>query len=175
MRAKKRQAAASARPRFDVHIRWMIRRDMPEVLDIEDATNGGWSEEDFLRVLRQRNAIGMVCEGLKEHREKVLAFMIYELHKERLEVMTMRVHPEFQRRDVGTQMVEKLVSKLSSHRRFEIRTTIPETNLGAAMFLRAMRFLAVELRRGEFDGGDVDGYVMSYEIEMEGVPLPANA
>ena len=42
-----------------VHIRWMIRRDMPEVLAIEHASfEYPWCEEEFLRVLRQRNCIG---------------------------------------------------------------------------------------------------------------------
>ena len=46
-----------------VHIRWMIRRDMPEVLDIENqAFEFPWTEEDFIRCLRQRNCIGMVAE-----------------------------------------------------------------------------------------------------------------
>src|SRR5204862_6467086 len=64
-----------------VHIRWMIRRDMPEVLHTEQQSfEFAWTEEDFLRCLRQRNCIGMVAE----HGEKVVGFMIYELHKAKL-------------------------------------------------------------------------------------------
>ncbi len=60
-----------------VHIRWMIRRDMPEVLAIEHASfEFPWCEEEFLRVLRQRNCIGMVAEHA---RSRVVGFMIYEL------------------------------------------------------------------------------------------------
>lgn len=45
----------------NVHIRWMIRRDMQEVLEIEKSGfEFPWSEEDFIRCLRQRNCIGMV-------------------------------------------------------------------------------------------------------------------
>ena len=63
-----------------VHIRWMIRRDMPEVLDIENRSfEFPWSEEEFIRCLRQRNCIGMVAE----HEQHVVGFMIYELHKNR--------------------------------------------------------------------------------------------
>ena len=61
-----------------VHVRWMIRRDMPEVLTIEqEAFEFPWSEEDFTRCLRQRNCIGMVAEMA----DSVVAFMIYELHR----------------------------------------------------------------------------------------------
>ena len=46
-----------------VHIRWMIRRDMPEVLDVERSSfEFPWAEDDFIRCLRQRNCIGMVAE-----------------------------------------------------------------------------------------------------------------
>ena len=39
-----------------VHIRWMIRRDMPEVLEAEQQSfDYSWTEEDFLRCLPQRN------------------------------------------------------------------------------------------------------------------------
>src|SRR5262245_38588077 len=75
-----------------VHIRWMIRRDMPEVLTTEQQSfEFAWSEEDFLRCLRQRNCIGMVAE----QGEKVIGFMIYELHKSKLHIMNFAVHPHF--------------------------------------------------------------------------------
>ncbi len=67
-----------------VHIRWMIRRDMPEVLAIEHASfEYPWCEEEFLRVLRQRNCIGMVAE----HGERIVGFMIYELHRNKIHVL----------------------------------------------------------------------------------------
>ena len=69
---------------LSTHIRWMIRRDMPEVLAIENLSfEFPWSEEDFIRCLRQRNCIGMVSE----HEEQVVGFMIYELHRNRLHVL----------------------------------------------------------------------------------------
>ena len=72
-----------------VHIRWMIRRDMPEVLHAEATSfEFAWTEEDFLRCLRQRNCIGMVAE----HGEKVVGFMIYELHKTKLHILNFAVH-----------------------------------------------------------------------------------
>ncbi len=70
------------------HIRWMIRRDMAEVLEIEsEGFEFPWREEDFIRCLRQRNCIGMVAE----HAERVVGFMIYELHKTRLHLLNFAV------------------------------------------------------------------------------------
>ena len=45
------------------HIRWMTRRDMVSVLEIENQCfEFAWSSDDFIRCLRQRNCIGMVAE-----------------------------------------------------------------------------------------------------------------
>ena len=69
-----------------VHIRWMIRRDMQEVLQAEQQCfDQSWTEEDFLRCLRQRNCIGMVAEA----GDKVIGFMIYELHKNKLHILNL--------------------------------------------------------------------------------------
>ena len=93
-----------------VHIRWMIRRDMPEVLGIErQSFEFPWSEDEFVRCLRQRNCIGMVAE----HDERIVGFMIYELHKNRLHILNFAVRAEFRRRGVGSQMIRKLAGKLS--------------------------------------------------------------
>lgn len=58
--------------------RWMIRRDLQTVLDIDrDSFWEPWGEDAFLEKLRQRNCIGMVAvQG-----EKIVGFMVYELHK----------------------------------------------------------------------------------------------
>ena len=93
-----------------VHIRWMIRRDMPAVLAIEqECFEFPWFEEDFIRCLRQRNCIGMVAEAS----ERVVGFMVYELHKNRLHVLNFAVHEQFRRRGVAAQMAKKLIGKLS--------------------------------------------------------------
>ena len=94
-----------------VHIRWMIRRDMAEVLEIEnEGFEFPWSEDDFIRCLRQRNCIGMVAE----HEDRVVGFMIYELHKTRLHLLNFAVGKDFRRRGVGAQMLAKLIAKLST-------------------------------------------------------------
>ena len=76
--------ATTEADRLRIQLRWMIRRDMPEVLAIEqEAFEFPWSDEDFTRCLRQRNCIGMVAEV----GDSVVAFMIYELHRTRLHVL----------------------------------------------------------------------------------------
>src|SRR5881227_1489491 len=95
-----------------VHIRWMIRRDMPEVLTTELASfEYAWTEDDFLKCLRQRNCIGMVVEVDNLPGEPLAGFMIYGLEKRALEIINIAVHPNLRRRGVGAEMVAKLKSK----------------------------------------------------------------
>jgi ribosomal-protein-alanine N-acetyltransferase len=144
-----------------VHIRWMIRRDMPEVLQTEqDSFEFSWTEEDFLRCLRQRNCIGMVAE----HNEKVVGFMIYELHKSKLHVLNFAVHPAVRRSGVGRQMVSKLIGKLSSHRRTRITLAVRETNLAAQLFFKALEFKAVRVLRTYYEDSGEDAFLMQFRI-----------
>jgi len=144
-----------------VHIRWMIRRDMPEVLQAEqESFEYSWTEEDFLRCLRQRNCIGMVAE----QGEKVVGFMIYELHKSKLHILNFAVSPSCRRYGVGAQMVAKLISKLSSHRRTRITLEVRETNLAAQLFFRHQGFRAVRVLRSYYEDSGEDAFLMQYRI-----------
>src|SRR5881392_2871534 len=144
-----------------VHIRWMIRRDMPEVLQAErESFEFSWTEEDFLRCLRQRNCIGMVAE----QGEKVIGFMIYELHKSKLHILNFAVHPSFRRCGVGAQMVAKLISKLSSHRRTRITLEVRETNLPAQLFFSRQGFRAVRVLRAYYEDSGEDAFLMQYQL-----------
>ena len=148
-----------------VHIRWMIRRDMPEVLATEqESFEYSWTEEDFLRCLRQRNCIGMVAE----QGERVVGFMIYELHKQKLHILNFAVHPMARRYHVGRQMVSKLISKLSSHRRTRITLEVRETNLQAQLFFRAQHFRAVKVLRTFYEDSGEDAFLMQYRLADEG-------
>jgi ribosomal-protein-alanine N-acetyltransferase len=147
-----------------VHIRWMIRRDMPEVLAIEASSfEFPWVEEDFIRCLRQRNCIGMVAE----HDDQVVGFMIYELNKNRIQVLNFAVARDFRRRGVGTQMVAKLIGKLSAQRRTRIAMEVRETNLAAQLFFRTAGFRAVSVLRNFYDDTPEDAYLMQYRFDAE--------
>lgn len=144
---------------ISTHIRWMVRKDMPEVLAIEQACfEWPWQEDDFIRCLRQRNAIGMICE----HAAKVVAFMVYELHKHRLHVLNFAVHPEWRFKGAGAAMVKKLVTKLSHDRRSRIMLEVRETNLDACLFFKRMGFRCVSVLRGFYEDTPEDAFLFQY-------------
>ena len=141
------------------HIRWMIRRDMPEVLDAERASfEYAWTEDDFLRCLRQRNCIGMVAEV----DEQVIGFMIYELNKNRLHIINFAVHPHARRTGIGGMMVGKLVHKLTTHRRQKITLAVRERNLEAQTFFRGHDFRATRVLRNYYPDSGEDAFQMEY-------------
>lgn len=153
-----------AKTEICVHVRWMIRQDMVEVLEIENQSfEFPWSEDDFIRCLRQRNCIGMIAE----HNERVAGFMIYELHRNRLHVLNFAVENDFRRHGVGSQMIEKLIGKLSAERRSRIMLEVRETNLAAQIFFRNMGFRAVTVLRDFYFDTTEDAYLMQYRLPFD--------
>lgn len=155
----------------DVQIRWMIRRDMADVLEIErQSFEFLWTEEDFLSCLRQRNCIGMVAE----QNDQVVGFMIYELLKSQLHVLNFAVAPECRRMGVGARMMEKLINKLTQQRRQEITLEVRETNLAAQLFFREQGLKASGVLRSHYDDTDEDAYAMTYHLygQSHGVRAP---
>ena len=139
----------------EVDIRWMIRRDMPEVLAIENASFPiPWTEEEFIDCLKQRNCIGMVAE----RHERIAGFMIYELLKSQLHVLNFAVNPTCRRQQIGSQMVDKLISKLSQQRRTEIVLEVRERNLAAQLFFKRCGFWSTGIIREYYDDTDEDAY-----------------
>lgn len=157
-----------------VHIRWMIRRDMEEVMQIEaDAFEFPWSHDDLIRCLRQRNCIGMVAEICDVKSSRVVGFMIYELHPQRLHVLNFAVARDVQGCGVGRAMMDKLLSKLSppeQQRRSRILLEVRESNLAAQKFFKACGFRAVSILRDFYEDTTEDAYLMQfyYREQLDG-------
>lgn len=144
------------------HIRWLIRQDMEEVIRIErQSFEYPWSKEDFIRYLRQKNCIGMVAE----HADRVVGFMIYELHGTTIRVLNFAVAADYRRRGVGRQMIVKLKAKLTKQRRTRIALEVRETNLPAQLFFCANGFLAVCVLHHHYPDTQEDAYFMRYSLE----------
>jgi len=143
-------------------IRWLIRRDMAEVLQVENSCfEFPWCEDDFLGYLWQRNCIGMVVE----HENAIVGFFLYELKVDHPIVHTIAVSPSWQGQGVGRAIVEKLIEKISKQRRTHMKARVRETNLDAQLFLRATGWRAVGVDRSPYDESDEDGYRFEYWLE----------
>lgn len=166
--AKRKRKPKKLEP-ITVHIRWMIRRDMPEVLVIEEAGDCEWTEQDFLRFLRNRNCMGMVAEV----GQKVVGFMAYVLEKNRLDIAKMSVHPMCRLQAIGRQLADKLKSKLSPFRRTKLVCRVGESRVAGQLFLKAIGFKAERVVRSDDEstyifvhrlGGDEDEPIQQNRI-----------
>jgi ribosomal-protein-alanine N-acetyltransferase len=141
--------------------------DMKEVLAIEAASHEHPMDEDaMLRLLRDRHTIGMVAE----RGDEILGFMIYELHKYRIDVIRLAVAPAHRRRGVGAAMVAKLMGKLSAHRRRRLVLRVPDSALPAHLFLKACRFRATSVERDAYEDGQ-SAYVFVRSVAGEPVAV----
>ncbi len=155
-------SGSTPKQKLDTQIRWLIRRDMPEVLQIEqESFQSPWSDEDFLCCLRQRNCIGMVAE----YDHKIVGFMIYELHKTRLHILNFAVSADARRNGIGGQMVLRLIDKLSQQRRSEILLEVRERNLDAQLFFREQGFRAISVLRCHYDDTAEDAYILRFRLD----------
>ena len=162
--------SSDQRQQTRLHIRWMIRRDMADVLEIENENfEFPWSEDEFIRCLRQRNCIGMVAD----QDDEVVGFMVYELHKTRLHVLNFAVSRGHCRKGIGRRMVQKLVGKLSQQRRTRLVLEVRETNLAAQLFFRSLGFRAVNVLKDYYDDTTEDAYVMQYRYRAGDEQLAA--
>ena len=138
-------------------IRWLIRRDLPEVLEIErENFSVPCSEDEFLAALRERTTIGLVAVLDNQ----VVGYVIYCLEQKELRIINFVVKKSFQRQGIGTAMINRLKDKLSKQRRTKLSILVNERWLGAQLFLRAMDFWVWE-KSGINDNGD-DIYLMEY-------------
>ncbi len=157
-------------PKLKVQIRWLLHCDLPKVLDIERRVfESAWTEEDFLHCLQQRSCIGMVAE----YNHHVIGFMIYKLHKAKLHILNFVVDLEFFRKDIATQMIEKLKDKLNQQRRNEICLELREGNLTAQLFFKKMGFKAALVLHNHYNDTNEDAYLMRFILnEKDTLFLP---
>lgn len=141
--------------------RWMVRVDMPEILNIERESFAiPWNEEDFLLCLRQRNCFGRILE----QNDKVLGFIIFEWGQVKIRIINCAVAPTSRRLRIGSMMVRKLTGRLSKRRQNSVMLEVRETNLEAQLFFRALGFKAIQVLRGFCDDTGEDVFVMRYSI-----------
>ena len=148
-----------------VHIRWMVRRDLPEVLQIErESFEFPWTKYEFLGYCHpKRNRTYMVAE----YNDTIVGFIVYELNKTKIKLINLAVDPRFRRLGVATQMVAKLIGKLNYQNRKRITFEIRETNLGAQLFFKTIGFQVIQILKNYHYEMEEDAYLMQYRFIAE--------
>lgn len=145
----------------DILMRWLIRRDMPIVLEIESRSfRHPWTEDHFLSEVRRANVIGMVAT----HESQVCGYTIYAIHDKHIEILNLAVHPDYRRMGAGRTMLNMLKRKLAFRRRGDMCLYVSEANLAGQLFFKANGFQAIEVCKDLYATYGEDAYLMSYRI-----------
>lgn len=150
------------------HIRWSLRRDISAILAAEAGNPDAWDESDYLTALRLRPVISMVAE---DRYGEPVGIMVYELHRDRVEILRLAVHRTHRRTGIGTALMDKFAYKISSHRRQYGTARVPGWGTGAHLFFRACGWRGVGVRGDDYlfefrpaaAGGSTTGRVSSYQ------------
>ena len=144
------------------HVRWLVRRDIPQVLEIEQlGFSRPWSKEEFLGVLRCRNCIGMsACHPTNG---EVFGFVIYELFPKRIQILNLAVHPSIWRRGVGRSLVSMVKTKLAPGKRERILTDVTECNVRGQLFWKGVGFQSIATLANYYCD-DSAAYMFSYVL-----------
>lgn len=134
--------SVSSSKRSDIHIRWMIRRDLPYVLNFDKSM----SEETILPILRQRNCIATVADV--NDGNNIAGYMIYELHKTYINLIHIIIDEQFRNQGIGTALINKMKSKLSQHRRRHLRVHSTKESI---LFFNKQDFYISDMYRPEME------------------------
>lgn len=136
----------------DFHIRWMIRRDLPEVLAIDrQSWIEPWDDLRFNDQLRHPKIVGQVVQpAVWTYGEPpIVGYMVYQFSRDRIRLVRLAVHPSHRRKGIGRAMIEKLLTKCrpkgESPRVLQI--VVPEDDLPTQLWLRACGIRARGVRR----------------------------
>ena len=154
----------------ETKIRWLVRKDLKKVLEIDsEAYDPPWTENEFVEIMKkQKNCIGRVAVKSEE----IVGFIIYLMHRDRIEIIKLAVAEESKGQGIGTSIIALIKENLlRSKRKNELRTFVQDDNLDAQLFLSEQGFVAVDVLRDFYDDGD-SAYLMSYRTEKENIPLP---
>lgn len=151
----------------EFHVRWMIRRDMPMVLEIEkNFERFAIGQDEIIHFLRQRNMVGMVA--VDEH-EDIYGYIIYAIHKQFYNIVRFVTMPNTP--GVDAALFEKLRGKLNPPRRSLIRIYIAESDLPQQLLFQSLGFRAMTICKDWYCDPDEDAYLMQYQILPNGEKL----
>jgi len=141
-----------------VTVQWTLHRDLDEMAAIEDVVFADpWNSNQLRGVMAQRNVISLTA---KHSCGAIGGYMIYQLQKGRIVINRLAVLPTSQRRRIGTALAARLIEKVRYGSRNKVTCIVPERNMGALLFFRALNFRAVRIHR-DWDA-EGDGYEMTW-------------
>lgn len=122
-----------------MNIRWAIRRDLYQLLEIEGHSSADpWNESEFILWLKQRSVICLVAEDVNDD---IAGFIMYSLERGFYEIINIAVHRNYRREGVGTLMMKRVMKKCGE-KRDSVKISVPDDNLQCHLFLKSLGLTA---------------------------------
>lgn len=147
-----------------MEVRFFLSRDLPQAMDIERRSYGqAWTEKEFKAFAKDERAVGKVVV----EDTRVIAYCFYLLKPDSIDLYNIAVHPEERRRGVARLLMTSTFTKFNKKRK-KLNCLVPERNLAAQLFFKAMGMKAVKVIKNAWEGSDMDGYLFEVtEDELE--------
>ncbi len=142
----------------------MLRSDLEDVHAIERVSfDHPANLGEFVYLYNKPSTVGLVAE----FQDELAAFAFYQRTRTYLCLLGLAVAPEFRRMGVGTQLVKKIIAKLTTRRQPRLACLVDDEWLGAQLFFRSLGFLATNViaAKDRLEKTDEDAYAFEYNLE----------
>lgn len=155
MRSRKQQQA-------EYHLRPIDPNHLLQIVQIERQTFlHPWSGKEFCSTLATKKSINVVaCDS----RSRVIGYLFCDVRREYAEILNLAVECNWNRRGVGTEMVQHLRRRLVGRQPETICAAVWEGNLSAHLFLKSQRFIATEVLPRHFEVNGEVAYLFECDV-----------
>ena len=145
-------------PNVAANVRYMGRRDLPEVLAIEQASAvAPWDEDDVRTALRRPPTVAFVAE---DQAGAISGFVVFEKNPRNVHVLLLAVRHDARRRGVGGKLLQKALDRCN-HERSRATLHCHDQADAAHRFLKAMGFQATRVVREFYERPPGDAYIFT--------------
>lgn len=130
-----------------VDIRWMIRRDLPEVTEISRLQHHPLTEDEILKMCKSPHVFGMVATEYPN--AEIIGYILYEIYVSCLRILRIETHPQFDPSIVESQLLNNRFNTLEASGRIEIVVPVPERETRTLIRLRENFLRADEILPSE--------------------------
>lgn len=115
-------------------------KDFDTTLKIDRACFGSdaMQRDQFTTLLAQED----ITIHSVEIDKKMVGYCIHRCRFDSFEVLRLAIHPDYQRQGLGSQLLLRLVAKLSTDGKRRVALLVPDHLLGCHLFLKANGFRA---------------------------------
>jgi ribosomal-protein-alanine N-acetyltransferase len=143
---------------INVTIRPMEKKDLPSVLEIENLCfKNPWKEEQFLYEMEENpfsNPWVVELSSTSNDNVAIVGFCIYWQTFDSATICQIAVHPEIQRRQLGSAMMDEIINDCYAKRVQTLTLEVRESNTKAINFYLKHDFEKVTVKPHYYEDGE---------------------